>query len=113
MVGLLVISLALATPVSAVGTDASTKGTAPSGQADSLIVVDESPAHSFDNIELHPASGICYKIRAYVFSQDKDPKFLRETTCGPKVTQTRKTNGYKPILVIPEKKTVDSAPERK
>jgi hypothetical protein len=112
MLGLLVLSLALSATAVAVGTDSSSAQPAPPGQADSFIVVDDAPARSFDKMELHPASGICYKIRAYVFSQDATPKFLRETTCGPNVSQTRKTNGYKPTVVIPEK-TSDSASDKK
>jgi hypothetical protein len=36
--------------------------------------------------DLEPArSGICYKIRAYIFERQDDaaPKFVRETTCPP------------------------------
>ena len=113
MVGLLVLSLALSAPVGAASADVSAVQAVSTGQADSLGRVDDAPARSIDKMELHPASGICYKIRAYVFSQDTNPRFLRETTCGPKVSQTRNTNGYKPIVTMPEKSSEETSPGKK
>jgi hypothetical protein len=35
--------------------------------------------------------GICYKIRAYIFKRDDDraPRFVRSTTCGPRQPQAK------------------------
>jgi|SRR6516164_7263177 hypothetical protein len=111
MVGLLVLSLALSAPAAAL--DQNSHGAEVKPVLPGFEFTDrQAPASSIDKMELHPASDVCYKIRAYVFSQDANPKFLRETTCGPKVSQTRKTNGYKPIPVMPEK-TSDSTSEKK
>jgi hypothetical protein len=112
MVGLLILSLALSAPAVALDQNLPSTEVKPLLPQGFEFTDQQAPASSFDKMELHPASGICYKIRAYVFSQDANPKFLRETTCGPNVSQTRKTNGYKPIVVMPEK-TSDSAPEKK
>jgi hypothetical protein len=113
MLGLLVLSLALSAPAAAASADASTVQAVPSGQPDSLMTVETASPRSIDNMELHPSSDVCYKIRAYVFSQDANPKFLRETTCGPKVSQTRKTHGYKPTVVVPEKIGAEEAQGKK
>jgi hypothetical protein len=42
---------------------------------------------------------ICYKIRAYVFSNEPAPKLMRETTCGPLPVTTRQIDGATPKLV--------------
>jgi hypothetical protein len=109
MVGVLVLFLALAAPAAAVAADTSPAQPDPPRQSDFFTGEQGASARSLDPMEMHPASDVCYKIRAYVFSQGATPRFLRETTCGPKVSQTRKTNGHKPTVVVPE----NSAPEKK
>jgi hypothetical protein len=54
---------------------------------------------SRDAMEFHPSSDICYKIRAYIFSTGSNPRFLRETTCGPRAPTAKSTDGFKPRLV--------------
>ena len=54
---------------------------------------------SRDAMEFHPRSDICYKIRAYIFSTGSNPRFLRETTCGPRAPTAKSTHGFKPRLV--------------
>lgn len=54
---------------------------------------------SFDAIEVTPDADICYKIRAYIFSNGPDPELLRETTCGPKRPTAKSVGGAKPKLV--------------
>ncbi len=66
---------------------------------------------SFDAMEVRPESDICYKIRAYIFSQGSHPKLLRETTCGPKAPEARQTDGFKPQL-MPLDVTVKPAAEK-
>ncbi len=71
----------------------------------------QAKSESFDAMEIQPESDICYKIRAYIFSQGSHPKLLRETTCGPKAPETRQTEGFKPLLV-PLDITVKPAAEK-
>ena len=114
MVSLLVLSLVLSAPSAtvsqaahaaivpqpdALAADASTLRPLPDGFA----FKDES-SPSFDAMEIHPDMDICYKIRAYIFSTDRVPKLLRETTCGPKGTAAQPKliplgGGEKPALV--------------
>jgi hypothetical protein len=67
----------------------------------------------FDAMEIHPESDICFKIRAYVFSTGQVPKFLRETTCGPKRGEVKSIDGAKPKLVpFEDQEKTTAAPER-
>ena len=107
MVSLLVLSLVLSAPTAAAQTAVV--------RDDSLVVeppplvlihagipqqmIEEQQAQSFDAMEIHPESDICYKIRAYVFSTGAVPKLLRETTCGPKRATAKSVEGAKPKLV--------------
>jgi hypothetical protein len=68
-------------------------------ESDAPIIIGDGTAKSFDAMEIHPDSDICYKIRAFIFSQGPHPKLLRETTCGPKAPAARQTEGFKPQLV--------------
>ena len=68
-------------------------------------------SNSFDAMEVRPESDICYKIRAYIFSQGSHPKLLGETTCGPKAPEARQTEGFKPQL-MPLGVTVKPAAEK-
>jgi hypothetical protein len=72
----------------------------------------QASSRSFDAMEIQPESDICYKIRAYIFSQGSHPKLLRETTCGPKAPEARQTDGFKPQLV-PLDVTVTPAAENR
>jgi len=115
MLGLLLLSLAFA------GSAAALDQSSPATLAEpghSLppgfeITFEEAPTQSFDKMELHPSSDICYKIRAFVFSQDAYPKFLRETTCGPKIPQSRRTQGYRPTLVPLQKSETATVPTKR
>jgi hypothetical protein len=63
------------------------------------LIVEEPQSESFDAMAIHPDADICYKIRAYIFSTGPMPKFLRETTCGPKHGELTRLEGEKPKLV--------------
>src|SRR5271165_6724674 len=103
MLSLLALSLALSTPASATQTvtpsdplvspDQSLVLIQPNGP---MIVEEEEAARPFDDMEIHPDTDVCYKIRAYIFTKGRNPQFLRETTCGPKVPTVRKMDGTKP-----------------
>ena len=105
MLSLLTLSLALSTPA-AVAAQAQVTATNPlvvPSQSFVLVqpngpmtVEEEEAARPFDNMEIHPDKGVCYKIRAYIFTKGQNPRFLRETTCGPKVPTVRKMDGTKP-----------------
>ena len=106
MFSLLVLSLALSVPAAAGDSAApvsdSLQDPAPPLvllQQESPRIIEQEPVRSFDAMEIHPESDICYKIRAFIFSQGTHPKFLRETTCGPKAPTARQTDGVKPGLV--------------
>ncbi len=65
-------------------------------------LIEEQRAQSFDanDVRKVPADEeICFKIRAYVFSKGPDPKFVRQTTCGPLPATTKRIDGSKPKLV--------------
>jgi hypothetical protein len=57
--------------------------------------VDQESAKPLDDIEVQRSGDICYKIRAFIFSQGRNPKFLRETTCGPTLPKAKQTDGFK------------------
>ena len=106
MVCLLVLTLALSAPATAtqngaLANDPVAAQWSPSVQVqqDSPLIVLEEPAQSFDPTILQPDSGICYKIRAYIFSKGSNPKLLRETTCGPTRPTTRQLEGIQPKFV--------------
>jgi hypothetical protein len=71
----------------------------------------QARSNSFDAMDIQPESGICYKIRAYIFSQGSQPKLLRETTCGPKAPEARQTDGFK-LQLVPLEVTVKPAAEK-
>ena len=105
MLSLLALSLALSTPVSAAAQTpvaANNPLVVPSQpfvlvQPNGPMIVEEEDAvRPFDDMEIHPNSDVCYKIRAYIFTKGRNPRFLRETTCGPKVPTVRKMDGTKP-----------------
>jgi hypothetical protein len=106
MFRLLVLSLAFAAPAAAAQPVVAA--------SDPLVAFSQSLAHlqlelnaaaenrqavSFDDLQVRPDSDICYKIRAYIFSQGSHPKLLRETTCGPKMPTAKSIEGAKPRLV--------------
>ena len=106
MVSLLVLSLALSAPAAvtqngALANDPGAEQSSPSVQVhqDSPPIVLEEPAQSFDPTTIQPDSGICYKIRAYIFSKGSNPKLLRETTCGPTRPTARQLEGIQPKFV--------------
>lgn len=100
MFSLLVVSLALSTA-------ASVSAQAPVASADPLLVPSQpfvltqpdGPIQEFDNLEIRPESDVCYKIRAFLFTEGRNPRFLRETTCPPTRANARQTNGTKPGLM--------------
>ena len=106
MFSLLVLSLALSAPSAAVQeSTAANDPPLPSSQPFVLIQPDmptkiepETQPH-FDAMEIHPDSDICYKIRAFIFSQGSHPRLQRETTCGPKAPTSKNVEGAKPKLV--------------
>jgi hypothetical protein len=108
MIRLLMFSLVLSAPVVAAQT-ATVPGDFVAVESPSLTLMhdgmpqqmfeEQQATKSFDAMEVHPASDICYKIRAYIFSQGSHPKLLRETTCGPKAPVARQVDGSKPHLV--------------
>lgn len=62
------------------------------------IVFEVGPVRPFDDMEIHPDSDVCYKIRAFLFTKGQNPRFLRETTCGPTQANAKQMNGAKPGL---------------
>ena len=106
MFSLLVLSLVLAAPSAAVET-----GVVPSDplvvpspplvriQPDSPMAVDGEQVRQFDAMDIHSDADICYKIRAFIFSKGRNPRFLRETTCGPKAPTAENVEGSKPKLM--------------
>jgi hypothetical protein len=73
----------------------------------------DEPMVVADPIAIEPESDICYKIRAYIFSTDRIPKLLKETTCGPKRPTAKSVEGFKPRLVpLDVKEKPAAAPER-
>jgi len=106
MFSLLMLSLMLSAPTAAdqsavVSNDPSVVPTPPVVlvQQESPLIIEQEPVQSFDALQIHPESDICYRIRAFIFSEGTHPKFLRETTCGPKAPTARQTDGFKPGLV--------------
>ena len=117
MFSLLLLSMALsapatATPVSAVAVNP--------GQLDSSDLVQmqfgspeprtEERAQGADSMAIHPDPSVCYKIRAYIFSEGHNPKLLRETTCGPKAANSRQTDGFQ-LVPTSQKTKPDIAPQ--
>ena len=106
MVSLLVLSLVLSAPVAAtengaLANDPVATQSSPSVQVqqDLPLNVLEEPTQSFGPTIIQPDSGICYKIRAYIFSKGSNPKLVRETTCGPTRPTTRQLEGIQPKFV--------------
>src|SRR5271166_6121089 len=106
MVSLLLLSMALSTPTAAaqlavVPGDPLVVESPPlmAVQPDLPLIVEEAQSESFDTMEIHPDTDICYKIRAYIFSRGSNPRLLRETTCGPNRPATKRTDGEKLQLV--------------
>lgn len=106
MFSLLMLSMMLSAPAAAVQTpEPSDDPIAEPPQAFVLVQpnapldIKQEPLQSFDAMEIHPESDVCYKIRAFVFSTGRNPKLLRETTCGPNRASTKQTEGYKPKLL--------------
>jgi hypothetical protein len=120
MISLLVLSLALSAPAEAEQMAAAPSDSIVAAAASPFLagpetpaLVEEPQAGSFDAMEIHPDTDICYKIRAYIFSTGPVPKLLRETTCGPKRATAKSVEGAKPKLVpIEVEPTPASVPER-
>jgi hypothetical protein len=108
MVSLLLLSLALTAPAAKAPAAAVAQGSlvvepAPlmpihHGMPEQMLE-EQQTSPRFDAMEIHPESDICFKIRAYIFSQGSHPKLLRETTCGPKAPAAKQVDGFKPRLV--------------
>jgi hypothetical protein len=105
MLSLLLLSAALATASPSVQATALSNDPLLNGSlGNGLIQPDlhnsgKNQSEQFDSMEFHPNADVCYKIRAYIFTKGPSPKFLRETTCGPKAPAARETDGFKPRLV--------------
>lgn len=116
MFSLLVLSLALSAPAGASAPQSAQSNplvtsSAPLvivGPGTPLLVEAESP-RPFDDMEIHPESDICYRIRFFQFSKGQHPKFVREMTCGPKSPATKNTDGTKPGLMPLDLKAKPSA----
>jgi hypothetical protein len=113
MVSLLFVSLALST-------SASIPAQAPAATVDPLLVASQpfvqiqpnGPSQPFDNMEIHPDPEVCYKIRAYWFTKGENPRFLRETTCGPTRTNAKQMKEVKPgLMPLDLKATPDRTPQ--
>ena len=78
-----------------------------SGLPDALA---DERAPQIDSMAIHPDPSICYKIRAYIFSKGRNPKLLRETTCGPKPANSRQTDGFQ-LVPMNQKTKPDIAPQ--
>ena len=106
MISLLLLSLALSAPSAAVQASTVTNDPLAASSQPFLLAQPDTPANierenaaQFDAMGIHPDSDVCYKIRAFIFSQGAHPKLLRETTCGPKAPTARRLDGAKPELV--------------
>ena len=106
MFSLLVLSLVLAAPTAAAEPALATSD--PLGafsQSLGLLqlkidaAAGDQQARLSHDLQVRPDSDICYKIRAYIFSQGSRPKLLRETTCGPKAPAVKSIEGATPKLV--------------
>jgi len=112
MFSLLILSLVLSEPASAA--QAPVAATNPPVvqshpfalvQPNPPLLLEPGPARPFDDMEIHPDSDICYRIRFFQFSKGKNPEFLRELTCGPKAHSAEKMRGGEPGLMPLELKT--------
>jgi len=113
MLSLLVLSLVVSAPVGAVKT-AVPETPLLAGQPVNVEQPEgptiglEGPASNFD---IRPNSDICYKIRAYIFTKDRNPQFLRETTCGPIAPSTKKLDGKPGFMPLGLKARPESTPQ--
>ena len=102
MLSLLVLAFAVSAPIDAVNS-ATPQVSFVAGvpeQPDSPAIVVEEPGSSLGGWDIRPNSDICYKIRAYIFSKGRNPRFLRETTCGPKAPDAKDVDskpGFMPL----------------
>lgn len=99
MLSLLVLSLAISAPLT------SAQSTAPQARPPQQVngpfaLEYAEPLRTAEDLEIHPNSDVCYKIRAYIFSRGRNPKFLRETTCGPITPSTKKMNGKPGVMPL-------------
>jgi|SRR5208283_5200081 len=106
MFSLLVLSLVLSAPSAAAQTgvvlsDPPVVSSHPlvRMQPDSPAAVEGEQLPLFDALDIRPDSDICYKIREFIFSKGRNPRFLRETTCGPKAATAKNVEGAKPKLM--------------
>lgn len=120
MVSLLLLSIALSTPTAAAQLavlpgDPFVVESPPLVlvQPELPLIVGEAQSESFDAMEIHPDTDICYKIRAYIFSKGSNPRLLRETTCGPSRAATKRTDGEKLPLVPLDVKDSPTGPPHK
>ena len=98
MLSLLALSLVLSAPAAATQPAITQAGPMVVATPE-LAAQPGEPMPPADAIEIHPSSDVCYKIRAYIFSAGRNPKFLRETTCGPKAPASKEIEGTKPRLM--------------
>lgn len=119
MFSLLILSLVLSAPSAAIqpatlpGDPLVSSPPSALSQPDSSVTIQVEQGRPFDAMEIHPDSDICYKIRAFIFSQGRHPRLLREVTCGPKLPTAKSTGGEKPgLMPLDAKEKPDPAPER-
>ena len=119
MLSLLLLSSALATasavaPLATASNDPPMTSPLPLVQVhpDAQVAGEQENDPSFDAMEFHPSADICYRIRAYIFSKGSNPRFLRETTCGPKTPSAKRTDGFKPRLVPLDVTATPEAPRK-
>lgn len=102
MLSLLMLSLSLSTAAAAQPAAAANHPVAAASQPFVLVepqgptIIDEEAVRPFDDMAIHPDKNVCYRIRAYLFTKGRNPKFLRETTCGPELPTAKKLDGTKP-----------------
>ncbi len=110
MVSLLLLSMALSASASSAGlatAPGDTLGVEPPPLAAMHAglpqqMIEELQIRTSDPMEVRPDTAVCYKIRAYIFSEGSNPKLVRETTCGPSPAATKKIEGSQPKLVPPD-----------
>jgi hypothetical protein len=119
MLSLLVLSLALSMPAATaqatgVSGNPQTAPAKPGGTAlpKGFVIEEERSVRPFDDMEIHPGADICYKIRAYIFSQGRNPKLLRETTCGPITPSTKNTDGKPGLMPLDVKVEPGDPPDK-
>ena len=112
MGALLLLSLLLSSPVDGVTGTLSSVSATQNGNGNENVLIPNEQGRLVEGIprfkvQLNPdtatSDNICYKIRTYVFelNDDRAPKFLRETTCGPATAKSRNVEGQQAPKLLP------------